>query len=174
MRSTQTLQLLILLLVLTTVAKSQSVSTLTTNLYDSAPIERGETLEYFRRGMHLSRDRKFEESAKAFEGVIKLKPNLCDALAVFKRIEESDDPYGFETYYILGLGYGLARKFEKSFEAYRNALLLKWDDVPANYGLATSYLAAGNKAEALKVYEILKGLDAVVAERLLEQINKRK
>ena len=73
MKSTRTSQILILLLILTAVARSQSAPALTTNLCGSAPIEQGEALNYFREGTRLIRDRKFEEAAGAFEQAIKLK-----------------------------------------------------------------------------------------------------
>lgn len=94
------------------------------------------------------------------------------ALIIFKTIEKSN-PYGFETYYILGQGYGLAQKYDKSIEQYKNALILKWDDVPTHYEPALSHLAKGDKNEARKEYEFIKELDAVKAGELLKLIAKR-
>jgi tetratricopeptide (TPR) repeat protein len=70
------------------------------------------------------------------------------------------------------MAYSLAKKFNESVDAYKMAVNLRPEDATAHYGLATSYLAAGNREAALKEYEVLKELDGVAAEQLLKNINK--
>jgi tetratricopeptide (TPR) repeat protein len=141
-------------------------------------------------GEALSRAGQYTEAAGVFQKALSRDPkdiivlrnlgkNLAlagqykAALLIFKQIEESN-PYGFETYFILGDGYRLAGKYDKSIEQYKNALVLKWDDVATHYGLALSYLAKRDKREALREYEFIKAKDAARAEQLYGLINKRR
>ena len=65
-----------------------------------------------------------------------------------------------------------SRRYTEAIDAYKQAMSIKPDFVPALHGLGMAYLRRGDKDAALEQYKILKGLDPDAANELLKEINK--
>ena len=84
----------------------------------------------------------------------------------------------------LGYVYEYLGRFEEAIKYYKQAIKIKPDFVLAHENLANlvdaryrsgiTHLKNGNKDSALKEYEILKTIDANMANELLKIINKDK
>ncbi|TFG50228.1 MAG: tetratricopeptide repeat protein [Candidatus Brocadiia bacterium] len=96
---------------------------------------------------------RYQEAIEAFKQVIRIKP---DAIA----------------YNNLGVAYGKSGRYQEAIEAYKQAIKLKQDFADAHFGLGLAYLKSSDKTSALQEYKILKTLDAAMAEKLLNMINK--
>jgi tetratricopeptide (TPR) repeat protein len=80
------------------------------------------------------------------------------------------DPKFAEAWNNLGSCYRKIKDYDKSFDAYKHALALKPDYPNAHEYMGRTYLATGNKDAAMREYEILKRLDAKMADDLLKAI----
>ena len=57
-------------------------------------------------------------------------------------------------------------------KALKQTVRIKPDDTFAYYNLGVAYLSAGDKVAAMEEYEVLKTLDAELADQLLSVISK--
>lgn len=108
---------------------------------------------YERLGLAYFRAGKFKEAASAFDQLRMLKPGEAKA----------------SNY--LGEAYLKLNKVEEGIEAFKQATRLKPDFAAAYYNLALGYLASGDRESALVQYNILKAMDADLAEKLFSLIN---
>jgi len=108
---------------------------------------------YERLGLAYFRLGRFREAAVAFNQLRMLKPGEAKA-----------SNYLGETYLKLN-------RIEEGIEAFKQATRLKPDFGTAYYNLALGYLALGDREAALVQYNILKAIDADLAERLFSLIN---
>ena len=75
-------------------------------------------------------------------------------------------------YYNLGVAYGSLGRYQDAIEAYKQAIRIKPDDAEAHNNLGITYLTTGDKGSALEEYKILKTLNAELANKLFNFINK--
>jgi tetratricopeptide (TPR) repeat protein len=61
---------------------------------------------------------------------------------------------------------------EEAIKALDRAATIKSDDVNVHFLLAQSYLRSGNRENALREYELLKGLDGSLAEKFGKLLNE--
>ena len=108
---------------------------------------------YERLGLAYFRLGRFKEAAAAFNQLRMLKPGEAKA-----------SNYLGETYLKLN-------RVEEGIEAFKQATRLKPDFGTAYYNLALGYLALGDREAALVQYNILKAIDADLAEKLFSLIN---
>lgn len=108
---------------------------------------------YERLGLAYFRLGRFKEAAGAFDQLRMLKPGEAKA-----------SNYLGETYLKLN-------RVEEGIEAFKQATRLKPDFGTAYYNLALGYLALGDRDAALVQYNILKAIDADLAEKLFSLIN---
>jgi tetratricopeptide (TPR) repeat protein len=62
------------------------------------------------------------------------------------------------------------KDYDKALDAYKHALEIKPDYANAHEYLGRTYLAMGNKDGAMREHEILKRLDAKLADELMKAI----
>ncbi|HEY3024795.1 MAG TPA: tetratricopeptide repeat protein [Pyrinomonadaceae bacterium] len=108
---------------------------------------------YERLGLAYFRLGRFKEAAGAFNQLRMLKPGEAKA-----------SNYLGETYLKLN-------RVEEGIEAFKQATRLKPDFGTAYYNLALGYLALGDREAALVQYNILKAIDADLADKLFSLIN---
>lgn len=108
---------------------------------------------YERLGLAYFKQGKFKEAAAAFDQLRMLKPG-----------EPKASNY-------LGEAYLKLNRLEESIEAFKQATRLKPDFGTAYYNMALGYLAMGDKDSAMIQYNILKAIDADLAEKLFNLIN---
>ncbi len=97
----------------------------------------------------------YKEAIEAFEKSIKFRPN--DA----------------ETYYNTGFAYNQLKDYTKEMECYKKAVEIKPDFAEAHYNLGIAYLRFGQKDATMKQYEILKGLNVQLSEKLMAAIDNK-
>ena len=145
----------------------------------SISVEQG--LKYYRFG-------RWQEAIVAFSDAIKINPNFSaphfflgviysrledweEALTYFKKTIELS-PTSAQGYLGLGITYNILGFNDKAMEALKKAVLINPGFAQARHALALCYLRNGDRASALEEYEILRGLDPVLAEQLIQLINK--
>jgi tetratricopeptide (TPR) repeat protein len=72
----------------------------------------------------------------------------------------------------LGKLYSSLKRYPEAVTAYKRAIASYPGNKSANYGLATVYVAMGQKQDAMAVYRVLRPLDNSLAQKLLAEINK--
>ncbi|MFA5292379.1 MAG: tetratricopeptide repeat protein [Phycisphaerae bacterium] len=97
--------------------------------------------------------------------------NWPAALAYFQKATE-ENPDDAEAYYNLGVTYGSLGRYQDAIEAYKQAIRIKPDYAKAHNMLGVTYFAIGDNGAALEEYKILKTLDAELANKLFNLINK--
>jgi tetratricopeptide (TPR) repeat protein len=97
---------------------------------------------------------RYQEAVESYKQVIRIKPD--DAVA----------------HYALGVAYRNLDRHQEAIEAFKQAIRIKPDLAYAHYFLGISYFATGNNGSALEEYKILKTLDAELANKLFNLINK--
>lgn len=146
---------------------------------------------YNNLGVALGRLGRYQEAVDAFNQAIKIKPDYAEVYsnlgfayhqlgrnaeaieACLQAIEIN--PTGASAasaYNNLGTFYGRLGRYQESIQAFEQAIKIKPDFADAHSGLGFSYLKSGDKASALKQYEILKSLDPQKANTLLNFISK--
>ncbi|MBI5665457.1 MAG: tetratricopeptide repeat protein, partial [Nitrospirae bacterium] len=93
------------------------------------------------------------EAAEAYEHVIIINPRDSDA------------------FLNLGIAYGESGMHAKAIETFKKVLEITPDAAGAHYNIAISSLRLNDRESALKEYEILKGLDPQIAEKLQSEIS---
>jgi tetratricopeptide (TPR) repeat protein len=108
---------------------------------------------YERLGLAYFRQGKFKEAAAAFDQLRMLKPGEAKA----------------SNY--LGEAYLKLNRVDESIEAFKQATRLKPDFGTAYYNMALGYLTLGDRDSAMIQYNILRSIDADLAEKLFNLIN---
>lgn len=106
----------------------------------------------YQQGVEYARRQQWEQAIQAYQQAVRLDPRFVEAWTN------------------LGYAYRKIRDYSRSVEAYRRALSLRPDFAPAHDYLARTYLAMGERQKAMEHYEILRRLDARMAQRLLRAI----
>jgi len=70
----------------------------------------------------------------------------------------------------MGVVYGELGNIQDEMGAYKKAIRVDPDFVPAHYAIGQVYLNKGDKTSALDEYKILKKLDETAADKLFDEI----
>jgi len=97
---------------------------------------------------------RYQDAIEAYQQAIRIKPD--DAKAHCN----------------LGAAYHILGRYQDAIESYKQAIRIKPDYAEAHNNLGITYLLTGNKSSALEEYKILKTLDAKLANKLFNLINK--
>jgi tetratricopeptide (TPR) repeat protein len=109
---------------------------------------------YYNLGVTYYALGRYTEAMEAYKQAIKIRPDLAMA---YNNLGN--------TYYALG-------RYTEAIDAFKQSIKIKPDDAEAYNNLGVAYLAIGDKNSALAEYNILKSLNAEMANNLLNQINK--
>ena len=138
----------------------------------------------------LDKDRPahIEAAIKAFEAAIRLRPNWAEAhnelgLRIMSsgKYDEAIDafkeairykPEFAEAHKNLAVPYLYTGRFKEGIEQLKESIRIKPDFAAAHKLLGSAYLAIDKRAEAMQVYEVLKPLDAEMANFLLAAIQR--
>lgn len=107
---------------------------------------------YFTQGQEFSKKQSWHLAVQAYQQAVRLDPKFLDA------------------WNNLGHAYRKIKDYDKALEAYKRALELKPDYANAHEYLGRTYLAMGNKDAAMREYDVLKRLDAKMADELMKAI----
>ena len=107
---------------------------------------------YFNQGQEFAKKQSWNLAIQAYLQAVRFDPKFLDA------------------WNNLGHAYRKMKEYDKALDAYKHALDLKPDYANAHEYLGRTYLAMGNKDGAMREYEILKRLDAKMAEELMTAI----
>jgi tetratricopeptide (TPR) repeat protein len=131
----------------------------------------------------------YQEAIEAYKQAIRFKPDsaeayfgLGDSNSLLSRFQEAIEacqeairikPDYAEAYIQLGYCYCQLELVREAVAAYKQAIRIKPDHAYAHYFLSLAYMQRGDKRSAMDEYEILKELDADLANELLNVINRR-
>jgi TonB family protein len=135
-------------------------------------------------------NRQFDEALKAYQRAVALKPDYAEAQVAIgdlqmklNRYKEALDAYHQAVlldltpeakaiaYRSMALIYYRSDRFAEAIEPLKQAIALApQGSLYLNLGL--TYLKLGDKALAMKQYEMLKESDSILAEQLLKMINE--
>jgi tetratricopeptide (TPR) repeat protein len=107
---------------------------------------------YFTQGQDFAKKQSWYLAIQAYQQAVRLDSKFIEA------------------WNNLGHAYRKTKEYDKALEAYKRALELKPDYANAHEYLGRTYLAMGNKNAAMREYEVLKRLDAKMADELLKAI----
>ncbi|UCF81186.1 MAG: serine protease [Acidobacteriota bacterium] len=150
-----------------------------------------EAENYFNRGVcHVHVRNSSWDSIRAFKEAVRLKPDFVRAHyymgIVFSQLRRPEnainaykealrlDPDFAEAHVKLGASYLNTARPEEAVEACKRAARLKPGYARAHYLLGTAYLALDRPDDASKEHKTLKGLDEVLAGKLLRAIKRAK
>ncbi len=94
-----------------------------------------------------------------------------EAFAPLVKAIQLDSQYA-EAHFGIGYAYLHSDNYSKAIPFFRTAIKLDPANPEAYYCLGQAYLGLGDKKGATEEYEILKGLDAKMAQNLISQIEK--
>jgi Trypsin-like peptidase domain/TPR repeat len=114
----------------------------------------GTALEMFQKGRIYHAKKDYTNAVKAFQEAIKAKPDFADA------------------YDGAGMSYGAMRRTDLAVENFRQAVRLQPAKPQFHFHLALAYNMSGNKDLAWQEYRTLGSLDANLAEKLKEVLNR--
>ncbi len=107
---------------------------------------------YFTQGEDLAKKKSWEGAIQAYSQAVRLDPKFAEA------------------WNNMGYCYRKVKQFDKALDAYKHALALKPDFTYAHEYMARTYVALGNKDAAMREYDILRRLDAKMADEVLKAI----
>ena len=107
---------------------------------------------YFNQGQEFAKKQSWHLAVQAYVQSVRLDPKFIDA------------------WNSLGHAYRKTKDYDKALEAYKRALDLKPDSASTHENQARTFLAMGNKDAAMREYEILKRLNAKMADELMKAI----
>jgi Flp pilus assembly protein TadD/4-amino-4-deoxy-L-arabinose transferase-like glycosyltransferase len=143
---------------------------------------------YYNLGIAYGSIGRYAEAIDALRQTIKINPDLAgahynlgvaygklsrpaEAIEAYKQAIRVKPDYA-EAYNNLGIAYSNLGRYEEAINALKRAIKIKPDYANAHFALGFTYLSSGDKHSAMEEYEILKTLDAQMANNLLNQINK--
>lgn len=140
------------------------------------------------KGLALYAAGKFDEAAEAFKQAIKLKKdypeaynNLGDCYFQLEFFKEAIEAYKHVVRYEpnfaparnnMGTAYYKLGEYKKAAEAFKEAIRLDPKTARTYFNLANAYVQLNDQKSALQQYEILKTLDAQIAEEVRIAIYK--
>jgi tetratricopeptide (TPR) repeat protein len=107
---------------------------------------------HYYEGIMYAKVRRPDDAINSYKETIRLKPDFAEAHAK------------------LCFVYNNSGRHEEAVEACKQAIRLKPDYARAHYLLGTAYVALDRRGDALKEHETLKGLDEVLAGKLLRTV----
>lgn len=107
---------------------------------------------YFNQGEDYAKKKDWDQAITAYQQAVRIDPKFAEA------------------WNNLGYCYRKVKQYDKALDAYKQAIGLKPDFTYPHEYLARTYLAMGDKDAAMREYEILKRLDAKMADQLLKAI----
>ena len=107
---------------------------------------------FFDQGEAYSKKKSWDLAIAAYQQAVRIEPKFPEA------------------WNNMGFCYRKVKQYDKALDAYKQAIILKPDFTYPHEYMARTYLAMGNKDAAMKEYEILKRLDAKMAEQLFKAI----
>ncbi len=110
---------------------------------------------YYNLGCSLNKLGRNQEAMDAFREVIRIAPGNANA------------------HCNLGITYAKMGRYEEATAEFKEAIKIRQTFPEAHFNLGFAYLCMGNKDAAMKEHEILKGIDAEWANRLMGLINKK-
>ena len=144
--------------------------------------------ENYNKGQELINEKKQGEAIPYFEKAVKIDPNYAKAYFkvgwckdMLKKYEEAIEAYKeairvyknyVSAYNNLGLDYKKLGRYEEAIEPLKEAIKINPKYSNAHYNLGLVYHELGEKDTAMKEYEILKELNAGLAEQLLKTISE--
>jgi protein O-mannosyl-transferase len=145
-------------------------------------------LAYNHLGLAYGKLGRWTEAMDACKNAIKIKPDYVEAhnnlgvvygklgrwpeaMDIYKQTIKIEPDYA-EAHYNLGNAYQKFGRYSEAINAYKQAIRIKPDLAEAHNNLGYVYLATGERNSALAEYNILKSLNAELANNLLNQINK--
>jgi Flp pilus assembly protein TadD len=157
-------------------------------LLEAVRLEPDDASTRFNLGSLYGKAGRFSEAVEAYQEALRLKPdyaaawnNLGIAYRGLGRISEAaiafrkaaqiqkNNPIAW---YNLGIFYAKEGDWAQATDALREAARLGPDHAASWYQLGLAYASLGNRTQALQVIQILRPLDAGMAEDLLKRIGK--
>ena len=143
---------------------------------------------YYNLSVAYDRLGRWQDMMEACQQAIRIKPDYAkaycnlgiaygqlgryqDKMEACKQAIKINPDYA-EAYNNLGVAYVKVGSPEKAMEAFKQAVKTKPDFAEAHYNLGMAYLTNGDSGSASGEYEILKILDAGMAEKLFRMIHK--
>ncbi len=117
-------------------------------------VTQNNSMAYNNLGAVYGKLSRYTEAIDAYKQAIKIRPNLA------------------RTQNNLGAIYSNLGRYADAIDAYRQAIRIKPDYAESHLCLGLTYLLNGNKNSALEEYKILKPLNAQMAQKLFNLINK--
>ncbi len=144
--------------------------------------------ELFSRGIEASKAQKYEEAIKYFEAVLGINPDNAEAhnnlglayMRLSRRAEAAEafrrairiNPDHADAHYNMGFAYRKLGRYNEARAVYKKAIRINPGYAEAHYNMGVAYVTSGNREAALAEYEIIKGLDSDLANKLFSVIYK--
>jgi tetratricopeptide (TPR) repeat protein len=128
----------------------------------------GQTGQAFKQGLQVRNEvlsHAYKNVGNAYNGM-----NKFNEAAVALKQAAAIEPNNAAAHFNLGLALYNGKRFSEAIEAYQAVLKLRPQLAAAHYNLGLSYVAINDKQAARKQYEILKPLNANMADQLLKVI----
>jgi len=141
---------------------------------------------HFNLGIKYYNSKDYQKAIESYKEAIRIEPDYADAYSLLglaytdlgdyqKAIESYKElvrikPDYAEAHRSLGIAYGGIKDFQKAIESHKEAIRIKPDYADAHYRLGLAYVIIGDRGSALDEYNILKGLDKELANKLFNLI----
>jgi Tfp pilus assembly protein PilF len=145
-------------------------------------------LAYYNLGVPYGKLGRWPEAIEAYKQAIKINQNYAEAYnnlgAAYGKLgrgTEAIDAYkqavrinpdSARAYNNLGAACSNLKRWPEAIDAYKQAIRIKPDFAEAHLCLGLTYLLSGNKDSAREEYKILETLDAQMAKKISDLINK--
>ncbi len=143
---------------------------------------------YYNLGVAYSKSGEYKKAVDAYKEAIVRNPyyfNACVNLGVaYSKLGMSGSaievykhainitPDDANVHINLGIAFGRLGMYSKAITALKRATELNTHNPEAHYNLGFAYLVTGNKNLALAEYNILKNLNTILANKLIEEIGQ--
>lgn len=132
--------------------------------------------------------KQYPDALVAYQDAVRLKPDdtssiirLAETLVAVGQHDKAGSylseltsgPGIFSFHYVrIGELYFSMKRYSEAVTVYKKAIATYPKNKSLNYGLGVSYVAMGQKQDAMAVYRVLAPLDNELAQKLLTEINK--
>jgi len=139
-------------------------------------------------GPAYSKSQRYAEAVELYQDAIKRNPstvaiyielgNVYDLMGSYDRAEDAYKqgiqaiPSQVEGYLALGGLYSKVGRYAEAIETLKIATAKAPDYTVAHFALGMAYAASGDRKSAMAQYEMLKGSNPAMAERLMKSIDK--